>query len=264
MIKAFTRRIKWNGIIAYLAFATVAGVGLGYLESVDDIEPTFSILAFIYFSMLIYWGVRWIVGQLKSLLRERKDKMNMELKHLQSQINPHFFFNTLNNLYGLVEKDGKQAQQLILKLSDLMRYSIYDGQHEQVMIKEEIAYIKQYIDLHRMRYHKKIDVHFNTQIEDETLTILPLMFISLLENAFKHGVENLRSDAYVYVDVVSLGGSLLFKVVNNFDPEELSDDPGIGLENLKRRLQIAYPKNHTLNISKEHDVFTAELKITGL
>ena len=100
MIKLLKWVLKYYRVIAYWAFAFFAGVTLIELESMENSEPTFSLLTFIYFALLIFFGVRWIMGQIKSTLIVKKEKTNIELKHLQSQINPHFFFNTLNNLYG--------------------------------------------------------------------------------------------------------------------------------------------------------------------
>ena len=191
----------------------------------------------------------------------KKEKTNIELKHLQSQINPHFFFNTLNNLYGLIEKDKDKARQMVLNLSDMMRYSIYEGQQEKVTIKEELTYLKKYLELHRMRYHKKIDIRFEEAIENEEAEILPLLFINLLENAFKHGVENIRAGAFVHLKLIALDDTVLFEVKNNFDPEEVNDQKGIGLKNLKRRLEIAYPKKHTYSFSNKENIYEAKLKL---
>ncbi len=253
--------LKHPRIIAYWTFAIMGGAALIGIESMEDSEPTFSILGFFYFSLLTFFGVRWLVGQIKSTLTAKREKTNLELKHLQSQINPHFFFNTLNNLYGLIEKDKDQARQLVLKLSDMMRYSIYEGQQETVTIQEELNYLKDYVELHQMRYHKKIDIKFEESIENEKTEILPLLLISLLENAFKHGVENLREGAFVHVILIALDETVYFKVVNNFDPEELNEQIGIGLENLKRRLEIAYPKKHTYSFSKKDNIYETELKL---
>ena len=115
----------------------------------------------------------------------------------------------LNNLYGLVGKDAKKAQELILKLSDMMRYSIYEGEKDLVTLKEEVDYLKNYIELHKMRYHKKIAIHFNCQILGD-YKVMPLLFIILLENAFKHGVERLRSDAFVNVTMIASENEIQF------------------------------------------------------
>ncbi|MEL6721492.1 MAG: histidine kinase, partial [Bacteroidota bacterium] len=136
--------------------------------------------SFIFCSLLFFltMGVvflRWVFRETRAILRLRKEKKQAELLHLKSQVNPHFFFNTLNNLYGLVEKDSQRAQQLILKLSDMMRYSIYEGQNDWVTLGEEIEYLQHYIELHQMRYHKTIDVQFDINVEDQSVKIMPLL-----------------------------------------------------------------------------------------
>jgi len=253
--------VKHSKVIGYWTFAIGMGIALAILESIEDTEPTFSILTFFYFALLIFWGIRWITTQIKSTLNVKKEKTTWELKHLQNQINPHFFFNTLNNLYGLIEKDKAKARQMILKLSDMMRYSIYQGQQEKVTIKEELKYLKTYLELHRMRYHKEIDIQFEETIEDEQVEILPLLFICLLENAFKHGVENIRSGAYVHLKLIALDDTVFFEVKNNFDAEEKREENGIGLKNLERRLKLAYPRKHTYSFSRKENIYKAQLKL---
>lgn len=215
-----------------------------------------------YYGLLFVIGCIWVIMQLKDVLNLRNENRKNELSHLQSQVNPHFFFNMLNNLYGMVEKDSKKAQELILKLSDLMRYGIYSGQEDLVNLEEEIKYLKNYIELHKMRYHKNIDIELNTSIKESGYEVKPLLFIILLENAFKHGVENLRENAYVKVNLTNGAGQINFSVVNNFDSTSVTDSEGIGLKNLKRRLQLVYPNKHSLSFSKADDVYLAELNLT--
>jgi LytS/YehU family sensor histidine kinase len=224
----------------------------------------FSILAFIYFLLVFLLIIRWIFKQIKSIIKLKTEKAQTELLHLKSQVNPHFFFNMLNNLYGLVDKDSKKAQDLILKLSDMMRYSIYDGQKETVQLSEEISYLQNYIELHKMRYHKMIDIKFNIDVTDNDYDIMPLLFIILLENAFKHGVENLRENAYVYIHMKSENNEVHFNIENNFDKTLENEQEGIGLKNLKRRLELVYPKRHKLTFSKQNEVYKAELTISKL
>ncbi|MDY8135905.1 sensor histidine kinase [Aquimarina sp. 2201CG5-10] len=228
----------------------------------DDLFVEF--LAPILFVSFFVFVINWIVRQIKSIINLKNEKSKTELLHLKSQVNPHFFFNTLNNLYGLVEEDTQKAQALILKLSDMMRYSIYEGQNDFVTIKEEIAYLKNYIELHKMRYHKKTDVRFNLHVQDESYKVMPLLFIILLENAFKHGVENLREDAYVYINLNCAGNRINFTVENNFDKTEIPDKPGIGLKNLKRRLELIYPKKHSLFFTTQEEVYKVQLTLKQL
>lgn len=229
-------------------------------DAFGENEP-FQIFALIYFLLLIFLFLRWIFKQVKTIIKLKNEKAKTELQHLKSQVNPHFFFNTLNNLYGLVGKDPDKAQKLILKLSDMMRYSIYEGEREFVTIEEEVAYLKNYIELHRMRYHKTIDIQFEEDIKMQGFLIMPLLFILLLENAFKHGVENLRENAFVHVGLVVDEQEVQFMVKNNFDASEVSAASGIGLKNLKRRLELAYPNTHSLAIKSKEGIYTAQLSL---
>lgn len=244
----------------YWIFAVGAGIVLILLEDLD-IEPVFSIAATVYGILLIYWAIKWIFGQIRATLKQKKQKTNIELLHLQSQVSPHFFFNTLNNLYGLMEKDSKKAQQLILKLSDMMRYSIYDGQKDAVPLEDEIAYIKSYIALHADRYHKRIDIQFNTQIQKEGMNIRPLLFIILVENAFKHGVESLRENAYVHIHLSAHEPEISFTIENNFENYESQKTQGIGLKNLQRRLELVYPKKHILSHAVANNTYKVRLTL---
>ena len=142
----------------------------------------------------------------------------------------------------------------------MMRYSIYEGQKEYVSLQQEVDFINSYIELHKMRYQKDIRVDFDIQVENEQLRIMPLLFIILVENAFKHGVEVLRNNAFINISLRSDQKELTFTVENNFDPEEESDI-GIGLNNLQRRLELAYTKNHRFKTSIDKDVYRATLSL---
>ncbi|MFY0630926.1 MAG: histidine kinase [Flavobacteriaceae bacterium] len=215
----------------------------------------------LYFIVVFIAVAYWIFKQIKSIIQLKNEKEKTELMHLKSQVNPHFFFNMLNNLYGLIDKDSKKAQELILKLSDMMRYSIYDGDKDTVLLSEEITYLENYIELHKMRYHKFIDVQFSIETDNDDYEIMPLLFIILLENAFKHGVENLRKNAFVHVNLTARNNDVKFEIENNFDNTQEKHETGIGLNNLKRRLELVYSKNHTLSMSKTENIYNAELNI---
>lgn len=222
------------------------------------------LLIITYYSFLIVLGILWLINQVvkqfKATIKLRNENKHAELLHLKSQVNPHFFFNVLNNLYGLVGQDAEKAQKLILKLSDLMRYSIYEGQKEMVSVSDEVDYLKNYIELNEMRYHKKIDIRLNYQLERDN-NITPLLLIILIENAFKHGVETLRENAFVHIHITSKADSIDFSVVNNFDDTEKRAPLGIGLNNLKRRLELIYPEQHKLSFSTKKNIYTAQLNL---
>ncbi len=228
----------------------------------DDMEDQAMALALCYFLVLIVLAIGWVIRQFQELVKLKSEKSRTELLHLKSQVNPHFFFNMLNNLYGWVGKDPKTAQGLILKLSDMMRYSIYEGQADYVKLEQEVAYLKNYISLHKMRYHKTIDVRFRSDFEGERYRVMPLLFIILVENAFKHGVENLRENAFIDIDLSTKGDTIHFSVENNFDDLELPGGAGIGLQNLKRRLELAYPKAHQLSLNTQGNIYKAKLSLT--
>jgi len=215
----------------------------------------FTLLAFIAFFGL--WGFeqwRW----LKTL---QSDKANAELALLRSQINPHFFFNTLNNLYGLVVEKSDEAPEVVLKLSEMMRYTIYEGKKDLVSIKDEINYLETYIELHKIRYKKKVDIQFIKEVDD-SLQVAPLLFIILLENAFKHGVEKMRENVFIHLRISSEGKNISFVIENSFKKSTSHPNGGIGLDNLKGRLEHLYPNRHEFLIKEGETVFKAQLNLT--
>ena len=244
-------------LITFFELITTEKESVVFLENYPTSIGT---LVLLYYLLLIILGVFWFTKQIISLIKLKNEKTKTELLHLKSQVNPHFFFNTLNNIYGLVGTDAKKAQKLILKLSDMMRYSIYEGEQDLVTLKEEVDYLMNYIELHKMRYHKEIDVQFEVQIENE-YKVMPLLYIILLENAFKHGLENLHEDAYVHLKMKTKNNEVFFEIENNFDIEQPKGDNGIGLKNLKRRLELVYPKKHTLTFSTSKNIYKVQLTL---
>ncbi len=190
--------------------------------------------------------------------------LRAEVDSLKAQINPHFFFNTLNNLYGLTVEKSDSAPEVILKLSDMMRYTIYEGQKDRVALSDEIAYLENYIELHKIRYQRDLDIRFQRDVADETLHIPPLLLIVLLENAFKHGVESLTENAFVHIKLASTDGTLRFELRNNFEAED-ERPVGIGLKNLRRRLDLLLPHHHKLSALVEDDyIYCVVLELEGL
>ena len=263
-------RKKWYAIISFALVIALIPIlitafeliktdkeSVVFLEGYPDL---FIIFILLYYILLIVLALSWFIKQVISFFRLKNEREKTELLHLKSQVNPHFFFNTLNNLYGLVGTDAKKAQELILKLSDMMRYSIYEGEKEDVSVKTEVDYLNNYIALHKMRYRKEIDVKFDVEIEDD-YKVMPLLFIILLENAFKHGVENLNKDAYVHLSIKTHNNEVFFEIENNFDIDQPKGDDGIGLKNLKRRLELVYPKKHTLSFSTSENIYKAQLTL---
>lgn len=214
----------------------------------------------LYFIIVFITVTYWIFKQIKSIIKLRNEKEKTELLHLKSQVNPHFFFNTLNNLYGMMKKNSKE-REMVLKLSDMMRYSIYEGEKDWVTLKNELDYLQNYIELQEIRYHKKSDVQFNHNIENPEAKVMPLLFIILLENAFKHGLENLEKDAFIHIDFTESNNNVQFVIENNFELQQISNQEGIGLKNLKRRLALVYPKKHSLSFDVNNNIYKVTLSL---
>lgn len=254
--KQFLRKL-----VPYFFLATT--ILIMVLNDVFGEEDGFVVFSLLFFTSMAVWMIRWVILQIQFILRLKKEKTHAELMHLKSQVNPHFFFNTLNNLYGLVEKDPAKAQQLILKLSDMMRYSIYEGQNDWVSLSDEITYLENYMDLHRMRYHKDIAIRFDLDVQDRNVKIMPLLFIIMVENAFKHGVEKLRKDAFVHIRLKATQQVIDFEIENNFDTEEINSVAGIGLKNLKKRLELVYRKKYKLEEFLDREgIYKIQLSLT--
>ncbi len=224
-----------------------------YLQQEKEIK----IILTIPFFVLI---LGWVFQQWKWFKTIESKKSKAELALLKSQINPHFFFNTLNNLYGLTVEKSDDAPNVVLKLSDMMRYTIYMGKEDLVSLKDEINYLQNYIELHKIRYQKKVDIQFNFN-NVSNYQVPPLLYIIALENAFKHGVEKLTENAYIHINILAENNSILFEIENNYEQLKTNSEAGIGLKNLKQRLKLLYPKKHQITIDKSDTVYKLVIKI---
>jgi sensor histidine kinase YesM len=230
-----------------------------FSESYEMYRQQSTEIFLLFFLPIPIFASLWTYQQWKWFQNLKAEKSQAELAMLQAQVNPHFFFNTLNNLYALTIKNSNKAPEVILKLSDMMRYTIYEGKKGYVSIKEEIDYLNNYIELHKIRYKKEVDIQFNHTIEND-IKIPPLLFIILLENAFKHGVESLSENAYIHINLLVKNGFIQFEIENNFELQS-NDGNGIGLENLQRRLHLLFDKNYTLTNETKGNIYKSTLKI---
>ncbi|MGV3763562.1 sensor histidine kinase [Parapedobacter sp.] len=188
------------------------------------------------------------------------EKLNAELAFLRSQINPHFLFNSLNNIYSLAYKKSEKTPEAILKLSEIMRYMLYESNEETVLLEEEINYLKNYIELQKLRFKEKVHVDLHVDIEEAGRRIMPLLLISFLENAFKHGVSTDEHQP-IRIDISVQNGRLYFKAENAKNQVNKDQTKGVGLTNLKRRLQLGYPDRHTINVVESENYYSSELFI---
>jgi len=205
-------------------------------------------------------SVKWIQSEQKRISAE-KESMASQLAFLQSQVSPHFFMNTLNNIHSLIDINTTEAKDSIIKLSRLMRHLLYDSQVEQIPLKKEIEFIGNYVELMRLRYSEKvrIDLHTPDQIPEKTLP--PLLFTSFLENAFKHGITYQES-SFIGI-ILSCGPDALSFIIRNSKPQgsKKGSPAGIGIENSRKRLDILYGDSYKLIIDDMKDEFLVSLNI---
>ena len=185
-----------------------------------------------------------------------------ELQNLKSQLNPHFLFNTLNNIYSLIQIDTSRAQQAVHDLSRMLRYVLYDSSHPAVPLSAEINFLRDYIELMRIRLPRHVEVGVSLPEEPSPTPVAPLLFISLIENAFKHGTSNDRP-SFIRIDIHERGGELVCRIRNSCFPKTASDrsGSGIGLKNLSKRLEMIYPQRHTFEYGERGGTYTALLRI---
>ncbi len=192
-----------------------------------------------------------------------KQKIEAELRALKAQVNPHFFFNTLNSLYSLSLDKSDKAPELILKLSDLMRYVIYESKDDQVPIGKQLDFLQSYVYLERLRADENLQVDFEVRGMHLDLKIAPLLYIAFIENAFKHGSKDKKIDPYIRI-VFNLENPdcVIFSIENKVDgyPEH-NTGGGFGLSNVKKRLELLYPGSHELKIVQSPALYRVELTI---
>ncbi|MDO6803188.1 histidine kinase [Wenyingzhuangia sp. 1_MG-2023] len=222
---------------------------------------TLSYIAPLLFSIAIKTTKRWIVTE-----AEKKEATNVklasELQHLRYQIQPHFFFNSLNNIYSLVDISPERAKTTIHSLSKLMRYLLYDTNIEMISLSKEIEFIKKFVSLMELRITDNTQILATFPDKNLDVKVAPLLFISLVENAFKHGVSSQHKSSIVFEMYIE-NNILYFITKNDNYPKEKSDKSGsgIGLQNLEKRLNLLYPNKYLFNTTVEDNQFVARLEI---
>ncbi|AUC23230.1 histidine kinase [Polaribacter sejongensis] len=220
-----------------------------------------SYMAPLLFSISIKTTKRWIQTE-----AERKEaanvKLKSELQHLHYQLQPHFFFNSLNNIYAMVDISPDQAKTSIHSLSKLMRYMLYETNVELISLSKEIDFMKKYIDLMKLRVSDKTVVNYNFPQQETGIKVAPLLFISLIENAFKHGVSASKSST-IDINISTQDKTVLFTIENDDFPKKSDDKSGsgIGLVNIKKRLELLYLNKNSFSTIVKDNRFIAKLEI---
>lgn len=192
-----------------------------------------------------------------------KEKAETELNFLKSQINPHFLFNSLNSIYFLIDKKNTDARQALLQFSDMLRYQLYDCNASTIAIEKEVRFLEDYIRLQKLRKDQQYEVAVNIGNNVNGFSITPLLLVPLVENAFKHISHHHEAKNFVHVELKRQNGTFSFIVENSKDDHQRVTEPagGIGLANVKRRLELLYPGKHELNIANSETKFTVALNI---
>lgn len=226
-----------------------------YLQSAMIItSPLIFIIGFTFIT-------RWVSSEQRAELLE-KEKLKAELGYLRTQINPHFFFNTLNNLYGLAQEKSDETPEVVLKLSQLMSYILYEADVEKVALSKEAEQIENYISLEKVRYGERFTTSFNIEGDVLSTEIPPLLFIPFVENAFKHGVNRQSKGSWIKINLKVSSNQLQFTIENSINVQApRAGNGGLGIVNARKRLALLFPDRHHLCIGQHQDSYKVTLKI---
>ena len=232
-------------------------------------QPAFSEIFLNSFINIFIWVLALVTAKLiwdkiqnqQYIQSIEKEKAINELNFLKAQINPHFLFNSLNSIYGYIDKKNKTARNILLQFSEMLRYQLYDCNADRVSISKEIAYLRNYVLLQQYRKEENLIVQFNTDDPLEEFEIAPLLLVVFIENAFKYVSNFEEKENKIIISLQHKNDNLNFSVFNTTENRHGSVNGGIGLTNVKRRLEILYPNKHDLIIHKEKEYFNVCLQI---
>ena len=203
----------------------------------------------------------WYEKEYRNTVLQR-EKLDAELQSLKAQLHPHFLFNTLNNIYSITENTSPLGSDMIMRLSELLRYMLYECNHPFVTLSQECKMIEDYITLEKMRY-RQLDCSVQLPQGTDHALIAPLLLLPLVENCFKHGTSQVLRQPWIKIQAELKAGILVVKLINGKPPSGTPANvaDGIGLKNLKKRLELLYPGKHELSILAEEDVYIVNCKI---
>ncbi|WP_449439921.1 sensor histidine kinase [Pedobacter steynii] len=246
-VETILRHLSSSGTVEYLPISTYA------------ISALFISGFFIVVSSLLKLAIDWF-GNERTQRNLESEKKEMELQFLKSQLNPHFLFNSLNNIYSLAYQKSDKTADAILKLSEIMRYMIYESNDSWVSLSKEIEYVQSFIELQKLRFKDGAAVEFTMNGEIDNQQIVPLILISFVENAFKHGVANDPKNP-IKINIIANQKILHFSITNKKNKYNKDEMGGVGLNNVERRLQLLYPDRYKLNIVNSATHYTSELML---
>lgn len=229
------------------------------------ISNVWDTVSFLIFTGMIRFTIDWFDFENRKKQLEN-EKLIAELNYLKAQINPHFLFNTLHNLNYLVYSKSDRATEVVIKLSNIMRYMIYDASKERVPLQKEISYVDDYIDLERIRLNHPFTINVNVRGDISSVEIAPLILLTFIENAFKHGVSDKHAGCVINVSIEIMGDQIFYQVSNRkiktLETAKLKS--GFGLKNVIQRLELSYPGRYKLTIDDTNDTYSITLILTHL
>jgi len=250
-----------------------------FSKVIDYLLPGYYFISYFSFAdvfkiMLAFAGITSLIKLSKGyfllletrnqLMQLKQEKSDAELQALRAQVNPHFLFNCLNSIYSLVLKKSDKAPETVLRLSDILRYILYEARKEKVELMTELLYMQDYIRLQKLRCGPNATVEFRVEGEPNSRRITPLLFLPLIENSFKHGIKGETGPSFVQFTWIISADSVHFVAKNNRGPGDSPDEEkqaGIGLENLTKRLGLAYPGKHHFQITETGEFFSVDLTL---
>lgn len=241
-----------------IAATSSAPAGLEKCQCYFDVFPGIILVLGI---MIIGYALQQFLLKIKKERQVQTQQTIAELSLLKSQISPHFLFNVLNSLYSLSLKKSDETPDVILKLSDILRYSLYETQVKEVSIGDEIHILNTYIDIERLRMPENATITFHYDDVKEYVKITPMLLLPLIENAFKHGTDSTVGHSYIHAKLSCDDISLIFTCENNFKESAQKEVGGIGIENIRKRLQLIYPSRHQFQIEQSNGIFKIMLEI---
>jgi two-component system LytT family sensor kinase len=287
LIKNFFQKNKqwqfWIGLILSMVFFTIVRRSFNYYYTYPKYAPQYlSTMNFLFIPKLIIEAVNiYLIVALYTMfyfkqawyeqqrITQELQRCNVEvkLKLLQSQVQPHFIFNTLNNIYSLSLKNNAKTPDLIYRLSSLLSYMLYDSKLTVIPLSKELEYINNYVELEKIRYGDRLDVSVNVYDGACQFNVTPLLLLPLIENSFKHGVCESMDNCWIRMDISAKDDWLTIKIENSKFEEIKShsnNGNGIGIENVKKRLEILYPGKHEYKCINEEQSFLTVLKIKNI
>lgn len=238
-------------------------------ESIDLTNwfPVLTNMVWVNVPLFMFASVKYIYDYYGEISRKKeleKQNLQAELSLLMIQLRPHFLFNTLNNLYSMALSGDSNTSEGLAKIINMLKYILFKCSEDEVDLQKEISLIEDYIELERMRYDKRLEFSFEKKIEDPKIRIVPMILFTFVENSFKHGSSPEAGTSFIHISLKADRQKILFKSENSFPQlKDRENSKGLGLENVRKRLELLYPGEYNLQISKKHNVFNVSLELNS-